>query len=130
MILIAGEITNTAKINIESIVRDRIKEIGYDDENKGLDYKTYNVILKVTQQSPDISQAVHENKQEEDDQGHMFGYATDETKELFPFTHLMDLRLSERLTEVRKNKTLVWVRPDCKTQVTVEYKKEGNNIVT
>jgi S-adenosylmethionine synthetase len=133
MILIAGEITTTAKINIETIVRDRIKEVGYDDEKKGLDYKTCDVILKVTQQSPDISQAVHENKQEEDlgagDQGHMFGYATDETKELFPFTHLMALRLSEKLTEVRKNKTLPWVRPDGKTQVTVEYKKEGNNII-
>ena len=125
MVLIAGEITTRAKINMEQIVRDRIKEVGYDDEKKGLDYKTCDVILKVTQQSPDISQAVTK-KEEEDlgagDQGHMFGYATEETPELFPFSHLMALRLSEKLTEVRKNGTLPWLRPDGKTQITVEYK--------
>jgi len=90
-------------------------------------------VIKVTQQSPDISQSVHEKKSDEDigagDQGHMFGYATDETKELFPLSHLLALRLSERLAEVRKTGLLNWVRPDGKTQITVQYKTEGKNIV-
>lgn len=133
MILIAGELTTTAKIDIEKIVRERIKEIGYDDEAKGLNYQTCDIIQNITHQSPDISQAVHEGKKEEDygagDQGHMFGYATDETEALFPFSHLMALKLSEKLTEVRKNKTLTWLRPDGKTQVTVEYKKENGHVI-
>ena len=133
MILIAGELTTTAKIDIEKIVRERIKEIGYDDEAKGLNYQTCDIIQNITHQSPDISQAVHQGKKEEDygagDQGHMFGYATDETEDLFPFSHLMALKLSEKLTEVRKNKTLTWLRPDGKTQVTVEYKKENGHVI-
>lgn len=133
LIVIAGEISTTAKINIDKIVRDRIKEVGYDDESKGLDYKTCEIMIKLTQQSHDISQSVHENKNEEDmgagDQGIVFGYATNETKECFPFSHLMALRLSERLAEVRKNNTLPWLRPDGKTQVVVLYKNEGGAVV-
>lgn len=132
-VLIAGELTTTANINIEHIVRDRLKEIGYDSEEKGINYETCDIIQKVTKQSPDISQAVHENKAEENigagDQGLMFGYATDETEELFPFSHLMALRLSQKLTEVRKNKTLPWLRPDGKSEITVEYKTENGRMI-
>ena len=134
MILLAGELTTSAKLDVRKIVKDKIKEIGYDDEKKGLNYQTCDIIQKITMQSKDISQAVHENKKEEDmgagDQGLMFGYATNETEELFPFSHLMALRLSQKLTEVRKKGILKYLRPDGKTQVTVEYKEDKNGKLT
>jgi S-adenosylmethionine synthetase len=134
-IMIAGELTTTADIDFDKIVRNRIKEVGYDSVDKGLDYKTCEILTRVNKQHPEIANSVHgEGKKDNDedlgagDQGHMFGYATDETPELFPLSHSLALKLSERLTETRKNGTLKWLRPDGKTQITVEYKKDGVNI--
>ena len=105
MILLAGELTTSAKLDVDQLVRNKIKEIGYDDEKKGLNYKTCDIIQKITMQSRDISQAVHENRKEEDmgagDQGLMFGYATNETKEKFPFSHLMANYLLSLLKSVK-----------------------------
>ena len=125
MIMIFGEITTSATVNYEAVIREALKEIGYDDPAKGLDYKTVNVIVAIEEQSPDIAQSVDATKLEDigaGDQGIMFGYASDETESLMPLTHQLATSLGARLTEVRKTKVLDWVRPDGKTQVTAEYK--------
>merc|ERR1719384_1645045 len=124
MVMIFGEITTQTTVNYEQVIRDAIKDIGYDDPAKGFDYKTCNVIVAIEEQSPDIAQSVDAGKVEDigaGDQGIMFGYATDETEQFMPLTHMLATQIGSKLTEVRKNGVCDWVRPDGKTQVTCEY---------
>jgi len=135
MVMVFGEITTTAKVDYEAVVRQVCRDVGFISEDVGLDGNKCRVLCELHDQSPDIGQGVHgmgTKKLEEigaGDQGHMFGYATDETPELMPLTHVIATQIGYRLTEVRKDGTCPWVRPDGKTQVTVEYKNDGGAMV-
>merc|ERR1712003_441233 len=141
MVMVAGEITTQAKIDYEKVVRGVVQKIGFDTyvddlssvDSKGLSYKTCEVLVRINKQSPDIAGGVHVGKEDLDvgagDQGIMFGYATDETADCMPLTHSVATRLGEKLTDVRKSGLLWWLRPDGKTQVTIQYKQHEDGSV-
>merc|ERR1719277_1296548 len=141
MVMVAGEITTQAKIDYDKIVRGVVKQIGFDSyvddlssvDSKGLSDKTCEVLVRINKQSPDIAGGVHVGKEDLDvgagDQGIMFGYASDETEDCMPLTHSVATKLGKMLTDVRKSGKLWWLRPDGKTQVTIEYLQKADGSV-
>ena len=134
-------ITTAAKLDYDKVVRGVVAQIGFDSfvddlssvDSKGLSHKTCEVLVRINKQSPDIAGGVHVGKDEMDigagDQGIMFGYASDETSDCMPLTHSMATRLGKTLTEVRKSGECWWLRPDGKTQVTIEYMQHPDGSV-
>ena len=124
LVVLAGEITTSAEVDYEAIARKTIKRIGYDNEALGFDDQSCEVLSAISKQSPDIAMGVDREDQKQQgagDQGLMFGYATNETKELMPATIQISHNLVKQHSEVRKSGAIEWLRPDAKSQVTINF---------